>query len=63
METVVLGEEWWWGRILPPGRHLTVFTDCHSVEVRGRGRAERRDGGGAAGIEWVKHPEMPVCCQ
>ena len=50
METVVLGEEWWWGRILPPGRHLTVFMDCHSVEVRGRGRAERRDGGGAAGI-------------
>ena len=38
------------GTVLPPGRHLTVFMDCHSVEVRGRGRAERRDGGGAAGI-------------
>ena len=38
------------GRILPPRRHLTVFIDCHSVEMRGRERAERQDGDGAAGV-------------
>ena len=43
METVVLGEEWWWGRILPPGRHLTVLMDRQcGAEREGKRRKTRQ---------------------